>query len=451
MTPPSTLDGRTFVSTEVTGQTLVPDTELTISFEDGRLAAVAGCNTMIGGYELDGDELVVDQLAQTLMACMGDLGEQDVWVAALLSGRPTVTLAGESLTLASDEVTVVLQDQPAEAEAGAEQPLAGAVWAIESITTASGSVGRAGGRVHHLRRWQGVRLDRVQPGQRRGHGGRRRPDLRPDGDDEDGVRAGDHGRRGTDRRGARPAADVRGRRGGRRDVVERRIVAGPAPNAVTGQLTRFDEPSQSKRGANMSATASSDGAIRLMPPSIETSLAVDVDASSTIPPTATIVGVFVAPTGDVDGRLGVDRSQLDGHGFTGTVGNTLLVTSTDGTPGAAIGLGDPGSVTASSLRDAAASFARAAGKRVDLAIVAPTTTRGRSRRRRASPGRGRLTGPLQLRCAPHRATRHTGARRDRGRRRRRRRRCSHRRPAGPGVRRGHQVVAATWPTHPTAT
>ncbi len=136
---PVTLDGRTFVSTEVTGQTLVPETELTISFEDGRLAAVAGCNTMIGGYELDGDELIVDQLAQTLMACMGDLGEQDAWVAALLSGRPTVTLAGESLTLASDEVTVVLQDQPAEAEAGAEQPLAGAVWAIESITTASGS------------------------------------------------------------------------------------------------------------------------------------------------------------------------------------------------------------------------------------------------------------------------------------------------------------------------
>ena len=123
----------------------------------------------------------------------------------------------------------------------------------------------------------------------------------------------------------------------------------------------------------MSATASSDGAIRLMPPSIETSLAVDVDASSTIPPTASIVGVFVAPTGDVDARLGVDRSLLDGHGFTGTVGTTLLITSTDGTPGAAIGLGDPGSVTASSLRDAAASFARAAGKRVDLAIVAPTT------------------------------------------------------------------------------
>ena len=122
----------------------------------------------------------------------------------------------------------------------------------------------------------------------------------------------------------------------------------------------------------MSATASSDGAIRLMPPSIETSLAVNVDASSTIPSTATIVGVFVGPTGDVDARLGVDRGQLDADGFSGTVGNSMLITSTDGTPGAAIGLGDPGSVTASSLRASAASFARAAGKRVDLAIVAPT-------------------------------------------------------------------------------
>ena len=191
----------------------------------------------------------------------------------------------------------------------------------------------------------------------------------------------------------------------------------------------------------MSATASSDGAIRLMPPSIETSLAVDVDASSTIPPTATIVGVFVAPTGDVDGRLGVDRSQLDGHGFTGTVGTTLLITSTDGTPGAAIGLGDPGSVTASSLRDAAASFARAAGKRVDLAIVAPTTAGVAPAEVAQALVEGVLLARYTLRCAPHRATWHTGARRDRRRRRRRRRRCSHRRPAGPGVRRGHQVVA----------
>jgi heat shock protein HslJ len=129
------LEGRTFVSTEVTGQTLVPGTSLTISFEDGRLAAVAGCNTMTGGYELDGDTLVVDPLAQTLMACEGNLSDQDAWVAALLSGSPSVALAGESLTLTSDDVTVVLQDQAADAE----PPLSGSVWAIESVTTATGS------------------------------------------------------------------------------------------------------------------------------------------------------------------------------------------------------------------------------------------------------------------------------------------------------------------------
>ena len=143
----------------------MPDTELTISFEDGRLAAVAGCNTMIGGYELDGDELVVDQLAQTLMACMGDLGEQDAWVAALLSGRPTVTLAGESLTLASDEVTVVLQDQPPKPRPG---PGPSRRWGVDDRVDHDRLrfLGGAGGRVHHLRRGQGVRLDRVQPRQR---------------------------------------------------------------------------------------------------------------------------------------------------------------------------------------------------------------------------------------------------------------------------------------------
>src|SRR6185436_7909228 len=77
----STLDGHTFVATDVEGQELVADTELRLTFEDGRLAVIAGCNTMVGGYTISDDVLVVDKLAQTQMACDPERHAQDEWVA----------------------------------------------------------------------------------------------------------------------------------------------------------------------------------------------------------------------------------------------------------------------------------------------------------------------------------------------------------------------------------
>jgi heat shock protein HslJ len=124
-----TLDGHTFVASEVDGQTLVPETELTITFEDGRLAVIAGCNTMVGAYSMSGDVLVVDALAQTLMACEPERQTQDEWVSALVSGGPTLTRAAGTLTLASDDVTVTFDEQsdpPAD-------PLDGSAWRVVSL------------------------------------------------------------------------------------------------------------------------------------------------------------------------------------------------------------------------------------------------------------------------------------------------------------------------------
>ena len=48
------LDGREFVSTQVDGYELVPDSTIRISFADGSVSVNAGCNTMFGGYTVDG-------------------------------------------------------------------------------------------------------------------------------------------------------------------------------------------------------------------------------------------------------------------------------------------------------------------------------------------------------------------------------------------------------------
>ena len=108
----------------------------TLTFEGGRLAVIAGCNTMMGGYTISDDVLVVDTLAQTQMACDPERHAQDEWVAVLFRGGPTLTRAVGTLTVASDEVTVTFDEQsdpPADS-------LDGSVWKIVSLDGPAGSL-----------------------------------------------------------------------------------------------------------------------------------------------------------------------------------------------------------------------------------------------------------------------------------------------------------------------
>ena len=104
------LDGRDFVSTEVTGETLVDGTEISVSFEDGGLSVNAGCNTMGGDYTITDGTLTAGPLASTQMACEDDLQQQDAWIAALLEDGAALTLTGGTLTMASDTTTITLEE-----------------------------------------------------------------------------------------------------------------------------------------------------------------------------------------------------------------------------------------------------------------------------------------------------------------------------------------------------
>ena len=104
------LDGRSFVSTEVTGETLVEGSDITVTFEGDRLSVNAGCNTINGGYAIEDGTLTAEPLAQTQMACEDDLQQQDQWVIALLEGEPSVSLADDVLTISSDTTTVTLDE-----------------------------------------------------------------------------------------------------------------------------------------------------------------------------------------------------------------------------------------------------------------------------------------------------------------------------------------------------
>jgi leucyl aminopeptidase len=92
---------------------------------------------------------------------------------------------------------------------------------------------------------------------------------------------------------------------------------------------------------------------------------VTVSVVRTAPRSAEIVGLAVGPSGPVPRQIGLNRAALEAHGFTGKVGQTLVVPSREGATFVAVGTGDRPAVK--QLRDAAAAFVRATGKRAHLA------------------------------------------------------------------------------------
>jgi len=93
--------------------------------------------------------------------------------------------------------------------------------------------------------------------------------------------------------------------------------------------------------------------------------AVNVAAVRTLPRAAEAIGLAVGPSGAVLRQLGLNRAALDAHGFTGKVGSTLVLPNGGGATLVAVGVGDK--PTPATLREAAAAFTRAAGRRAHVA------------------------------------------------------------------------------------
>ena len=138
--PVLAIDGATYLSDSLTGRDLVDGTRLSLGFEDGRLNAGAGCNTIGGGYSVADGLLVLDgPLMQTEMACDQPVMDQETWFAEFLASSPGITQDGDQLTLTGSDVTVVFLDREV---ADPDRPLEGTTWAVVGTfdTMASSSV-----------------------------------------------------------------------------------------------------------------------------------------------------------------------------------------------------------------------------------------------------------------------------------------------------------------------
>lgn len=126
------LDGRTFRGADVIGHDLVDGTEVTLTFEPGRLSTNAGCNTSGGAYTLDDGVLRSDgDWFTTAKGCTPELEAQDQWLAQLLVAGVDVSLDEDRLTLTSadgGDVAMTLSSGDADLAS-----LTGTTWMLTSI------------------------------------------------------------------------------------------------------------------------------------------------------------------------------------------------------------------------------------------------------------------------------------------------------------------------------
>ena len=126
------LDGREFLSTDVVGHQLVVGSDIRLAFTADSLSANAGCNTMNGGYTIDGGALQVEMLATTEMGCDEALTDQDAFLSGFLTGAPTVVLDGDEMVLMSGDEQITFLDRDV---ADPDRPLEGTTWVAESVVS----------------------------------------------------------------------------------------------------------------------------------------------------------------------------------------------------------------------------------------------------------------------------------------------------------------------------
>ncbi len=85
----------------------IPTAGDSLIFAGGRVSGQVGCNTVSGGYSVDGDRLTFadGELAFTVIGCPEDTpaGQQERFLRQWLPGGATFTREGNRLTLLFDE------------------------------------------------------------------------------------------------------------------------------------------------------------------------------------------------------------------------------------------------------------------------------------------------------------------------------------------------------------
>ena len=94
------LNGTSWTLVRLGGEPPVPDTEVTLHFEDGALGGNASCNTYGGSFAQNDAEISMSEIFSTLMYCFPEeVMEQEMAYLAALGAAATFQVEGNTLSL----------------------------------------------------------------------------------------------------------------------------------------------------------------------------------------------------------------------------------------------------------------------------------------------------------------------------------------------------------------
>ena len=85
--------------------------EVTLNFANGRISGSAGCNTFIGSYTQNGDQLVISNTGSSLIACEDELAKQETLFLEALETASAISLEENSLWITYGEGVAIVLDR----------------------------------------------------------------------------------------------------------------------------------------------------------------------------------------------------------------------------------------------------------------------------------------------------------------------------------------------------
>lgn len=85
---------------------------LSLQFNQGRISGFTGCNRAMGSFTVDKGDLVVSQLASTMMACEETAMQREQAFSNFLQSKPALSIDSNVLILSKDDIEYRFSLQP---------------------------------------------------------------------------------------------------------------------------------------------------------------------------------------------------------------------------------------------------------------------------------------------------------------------------------------------------
>jgi heat shock protein HslJ len=129
------LDGTEWVLTSLNGRNLIPGTDITLNFDQGKATGFAGCNAYGGPYTASEGTLKIDEFTITVMACLGPEGvmQQEKTYTEALRNAAAYRMVGDRLEIANNVGVITLAFAKKERLSMNPRDLIGKQWRLVSM------------------------------------------------------------------------------------------------------------------------------------------------------------------------------------------------------------------------------------------------------------------------------------------------------------------------------